>query len=247
MPKRNINRVLTDQPDLEVKSVVVTATDADGGVTTTTLSGDSISLELHAGGMGEGIWLGARMSGKKAVIRSHPNINGQFVARGVQLAEIEYIAPEKPAQRWKVGDYVRLTKSVLPANFPYRNRGWIGEVKGVQWLTFRKCWAYQFEDRTGRGLEVWDSEQLDGMKTVPGFPFTKGDFVTYHPSLKMGSDEIFKLLRRVGPSEDGFVPSRPAWWLSKENGPTATYMHEDQMQRINVRVRKSQTWTPERG
>lgn len=220
-------RALDDQPLTKIKTVVITATDADGGVTTAELSGDSINLELQPGGSA---------------------VSGQFVARGVEVAEVEYTAPPRPAQRWTVGDIVRLPKWILPAGQPYCNQGWIGQVDEVTWQEFSKCWQYHFVDRYGKnGLAINDSLELDGIKALDRWPLRRGDFVIVHPVHYMG-DEVYKLTRRVAPSDGEHYKQTEgqAWWLESEAGPTNTWLRDvDAVLVDDVKVTKTGKW--ERG
>jgi hypothetical protein len=217
--------------------------DADGGTTAVVLTGDNLESQLtppHS--------IPAEMSFKKyekpRPIRMH-TVAGTLAIAHIMASSVAYTPPPMPKARWKVGDKVRLPKRVLSPGTPHRERGFVAEVDEVTWLKHSKRWAYHFVSRSGYGLEIWDSPELDGIETVDDWPYAKGEFVTYDPDLLMGSNEVFQLLRRVEEGEKDYSSEMPAWWLSKENGPTGTYLYEDQMQRVSVKVHKTQTW--ERG
>jgi len=170
---------------------------------------------------------------------------GGFTIAGVEQVQARYEEPERPKQRWQVGDIVRLPKWVLPAGHPYRTKGWIAQLKHARWLAHRKVWAYQFEDLAGRGLEICDSPELDGIKTLDRWPLRRGDFVKVHEKHGMG-DEVFKLTRRVGPGDKTYFDGLEAWWIDNEAGPTGTWLKdEDAVLVDDVKVVKTVKW--ERG
>lgn len=241
--ERPKTRALDDQPLTKIREVQIVATDADGGVTRATLTGDSINMELMPGN-GSGGWIGVRESGKKAITQSHPFVSGHFVARGVEYAEVTYTEPEKPAKRWEIGTIVKLPRSLTPANLPYRKRGWLGELTEVTWQEYSKCWQYHFQDRDRKnGIYVNESREMDKVQVMDRWPLRQGDFVVMKPQpFDLNPTEVFKLLKRTKP-EDIDVET-PGWWLSKENGPTGTYLRDDQAVLVtDVKVAKRVTWT----
>jgi hypothetical protein len=240
-------RAIPDQPETKIQSVVVTATDADGGTTVTKLAGDSINLELQPGGSSEGMWIGHREGGRKAIMRSNPLVSGQFVARGVEYAEIEYTEPERPTKRFEVGDIVKLPKGLAPAGIPFRMRGPVMQVDAVVWGPTLRAWYYHFQDRNGNhGFQVSDSPELDAAEKLERWPLRRGDFVVVHEKHQLAENPPLKLLRRVGPNDIHYYEGLKAWYLEAEYGPTHTYLcDEDAVLVDDVKVVKTVKW--ERG
>lgn len=238
-------RALTDQPLTKIREVVIEALDADGGRTRVNLSGDSINMELMPGCGDGGGWIGVRESGKKAIMRSHPFTAGHFVARGVEYADVTYTEPPKPFSLFKVGDLVKVPPGVAPEGYPYRSRGPVVQVTAVAWNSLEKQWGYSFLDRSGKHVFEADEKQLRHFaKKVDRWPLRRGDFVKVHSKHCMG-DEVFKLARRVD-TQDGLYPGEPAWWLDSEDGPTNTWLRdEDAVLVDDVKVVKTVKW--ERG
>lgn len=238
-------KALPDQPDTKVQLVEIVATDADGGITRTKLTGGDINLELIAGGDGDGTWIGVRHTERKAVMQSHPLVAGSFVARGIEYAEVEYTAPEKPASLFELGDIVRIPSRVAPADYPYRNVGPVVQVKAVAWNSTEKQWGYSFLDRSGKHAFEADERKLLRAEKLDRWPLRRGDFVKVHPKHQM-DDEPLKLLRRVKPGDPTYYDGLVAWWLENEAGPTNTWLKDvDAVVVDDVRVVKTVKW--ERG
>ena len=238
-------RALIDQPATKIQEVVVTATDVDGGVTVTTLSGDSINMELQSGGDSGGEWIGRRQGGQWASLTPNPRVAGQFVARGVEYAEVSYTEPPRPAARFELGDIVRLPgKGFAPKGIPHRQTGPVVVVDAVVWGESMKSWYYHFVDRQGvNGFQVSDSKELDEAVKLDRWPLRAGDFVVVHPKHELVENPPMKLLRRVQEGDEFYYEGLEAWHLGAEYGPTKTYLRDEDAVLVDVEVEKSEKWT----
>jgi hypothetical protein len=226
---------VTLQP--KVKQGRIELVDVDGGRTVIELTGDNL----------EGLLTEPKHVAVESGYLMRPPrmqwVGGSLSIMGVETSTAQYYAPERPKPRFEVGQKVKLSANITPAGFPHRAHGWVGEVTKVYWAKYQGAWQYDLKDRDDKsGLTLTEDPSLDGAVTVvEDWPFRKGDFVTYHPKLEMGSDDVYKLVRRTT-SED-VDAEMPAWWLANEEGLTGTYLRDDKMVRVNgVTVTKTESW-----
>lgn len=234
-----------------VKAEII-LTDAFGGVTKATATGDNLISEVVLPRTEAGEFMSTSW-GDGGLLRGYP-IAGNLGIRGFEAFTATYTAPERPAKRWEVGQIVKLTKSLTPPNFPYHNAGFIGEVTGVTWLGLENCWQYHIEDRYRKhGLYLSESKDLDRARTLDRWPFRAGDFVTFE-----GSDgDLFKL---IAPLNDGDLTrhgsknlpevkintgGKKAWHIETEDGLWAWLFEEHMIPVDDVKVVKTVKW--ERG
>lgn len=234
---------------VKVQNVIIEALDAEGGRIRFELVGDNLPMRFQPGGeIHELNAIRLHEGNPTARIQmTDGRSTGTFSLGGVELMEASYTPPPRPKPRFTVGQKVKLHPDITPPGVPHRSKGWVGEVTEVYWAQMQGVWQYDLKARDGKnGLTLTDAKDLDkGAEVVEHWPLRRGDFVTFHPRVGLGTNNTFKLLDPVTPDHDDYHHGKPAHWLATEEGPTGTYAFDDQVVPVEVRVTKRETW--ERG